>query len=553
MKAKSFLLTVLATALFTGCTSEDGKDTDYPDRSLIGKAFLSLSLQSNTGPSTRADASIDEKPGSEDESKAADVRVLLFDNNDRCLGIKTVTGGKIGNSEGSSSPTATASDAIAVPADTKKVFVVINPFTDGWDFTEEVVKGKTWNEINTAIDATIDKVATAQKFMMASAGYTRGTDKSVTAIGALTGVTVHKPADYTDAEINKAKEEAKKAPAEVYVDRLTCKVTVSLKTGGVTKPANTEFEFKGWKLSVTNKSTRLYSDLVTYPNNTKGAVYRKDKNYQVSEQPDKSKTEALRAAFDYLENIDTDSEDMPVIDNISGANAYCLENTMEAVAQQLGFTTKVVVKADYTPNGISSKGNYFSWAGKYYTLDGLKTTYANTTGTGGLKTDLPIFLYKAGVITKEVFEGNQDAKDNAVAGLSESSFNEKTGIIGRFCAVRYYHASVCYYDILIRHDKNITQKMALGRWGVVRNNWYAIEIQNVTGPGTPWIPDPSDPGPTPTDPSPGPGPDPEPGPDPDDPYNPTPPDIDDDDNDVYLSVKITINPWTYWTQEAELH
>lgn len=547
MRAKSFLLTVLTIALFTGCTSEDGKEKDYPDRSLIGKAFLSLSLQSNTGPSTRANGTIEEQPGSEDESKAGDVKVLLFDDSDRCLGIKTVTGGKIGNSEGSSNPMATVSDAIAVPADTKKVFVVINPIEGGWDFTEEVVKGKTWNEINTAIDATIDKVAAPQKFMMASAGYTREDDKSVTPIGALTGVTVHKPADYTEEGINKAKEEAKKAPAVVYVDRLSCKVTVSTKADGVTKPASTEFEFKGWKLSVTNKSTRLYSDLVTYDNNTKGAVYRKDKNYLRSEQPSIESTAALRAAFDYLENIDNISQDMPAVDNTSGTSTYCLENTMEAVAQQLGFTTKVVVKAEYTPDGINKQGSYFSWGGRYYTLAQLKKAYEDTS-SGGLKTDLPIFLHKAGIMTDDVFKGDQTGKDKVVTDLTEDSFNAKTGIIGRFCAVRYYHLSVCYYDILIRHDKSITEKMALGRWGVVRNNWYSIEIQNVTGPGTPWIPDPSDPGPTPTpDPS-----DPDPKPDPEDPYNPTPPNVDDDDNDAYLSVKITINPWVSWSQEAEL-
>jgi len=51
----------------------------------------------------------------------------------------------------------------------------------------------------------------------------------------------------------------------------------------------------------------------------------------------------------------------------------------------------------------------------------------------------------------------------------------------------------------------------------------------VSGPGTPWIPDPSDP------------------------ENPTPPGTDDDESDAYLSVKISINPWTYWTQGVDLH
>ena len=53
------------------------------------------------------------------------------------------------------------------------------------------------------------------------------------------------------------------------------------------------------------------------------------------------------------------------------------------------------------------------------------------------------------------------------------------------------------------------------RYGVVRNNWYHLDLQSVSGPGTPWIPDPSD----------------------HDPTNPTPPGTDDDESDAYLSVK----------------
>ncbi len=85
-----------------------------------------------------------------------------------------------------------------------------------------------------------------------------------------------------------------------------------------------------------------------------------------------------------------------------GTSLYCLENTMEAKAQQLGFTTKVVVKATYTPNGLTENSSYFSWKGNYYTLDQLKDEY-NNTASGGLKTDLPIFLKKAGVVARGCF------------------------------------------------------------------------------------------------------------------------------------------------------
>ena len=539
MKAKSLLLTVLAAALFTGCSDSEG---DSPDPSMIGRAFLSLSLQSTTGPSTRATGSIEEKPGSAEESKAGDVKVLLFDEHDLCLGVVPVTGATIGNSSGVSNnnPPAEATEAIAVPPKTAKVFVVINPYTTGWDFTEDKVKNKTWEEINTTItNAKVDNVATADNFMMVSEG-----DKTTADKGALTDVTtnVKIPKDYTPEEIETAKTAAKTLPAVVNVDRLASKVTVTKAADPdfTIAPTGAKFTFQGWELSVTNKSVRLYSDLVDYANKTTGAVYRKDNNYEENEQP-QNPTE-LRAAFDYLKNIDDASEDIPEVTRTSAASTYCLENTMEAKAQKLGFTTKVVVKAQYTPKDITENTSYFSWAGKFYTLDALKTAYNNTTD-GGLKTDLPKFLHKAKLMEDGVFNGADEAKNTAVAELTAEKFTEKTGIIGRYCAVRYYHESVCYYDVLIRHDKNVEQKMALGRWGVVRNNWYSISLQSVTGPGTPWIPDPSDPDPTPTDPD-----DPKP-----DPENPTGPDIDDDENDAYLSVKITINPWTFWTQEANLH
>lgn len=536
MKVKSLLFTVLAAALFTGC-SEKGDDPDVPN--MIGRAFLSLSLQSSTGPSTRADIST--QPGSEDESKASDVKVLLFDKDEKCLGVVTITGAKIGNSVGSGNPTADATDAQLVPAKTTKVFVVINPYTSGsWNFTEDALKDKSWTDINTALtNEKADHIATAQKFMMVSEG-----DKTATNKGALTDVKVHTPADYTEAEVDKAKAAAKADPAVVNVDRLACKVTVKKAADAsfTIQPTNAKFTFNGWELSVTNKSVRLYSDLVDYANKTNGAVYRKDKNYLKSEQPDLENTNSLRAAFDYLENINSEAEDIPAVNQADKASKYCLENTMEATAQKLGVTTKIVVKAQYTPDGITENTSYFSWGGKYYTLDALKTEYKNTS-SGGLKTDFPLFLHKAKVMADDVFNGDQAAKDAAVEALTADKFTAKTGMIGRYCAVRYYHLSVCYYDVLIRHDKNITQKMALGRYGVVRNNWYAIELQSVNGPGTPWIPDPSDPDPNPTDPD-NPKPDPE---------NPTNPDINDDDDDAYLSVKITINPWTYWTQEADLH
>ena len=368
MKTKSFLLSTLVTFMFAGCSSDDAREGNIPSGELNGKAYLSLSLQSHTS-TTRAE-NVVEKPGSSGESKAGTVRVLLFDEEDVCLDVVNFDDLTVGNSGGESggtgTPEAVASDAKLVPEKTKKVFVVINPYTDGnkgWNLAAETVKGKPWSAINTAIEAVIANVATNDNFMMASAGEGAGIE------GALMGVTVHKPDGYTQDKIDAAKTDAKNNPAEISVDRLSAKVEVAVKDPFSTKPDGAKFAFGGWELSVTNKSVKLYSELITYDNATTGAVYRRDKNYLSDEQPDVSNASTMEtnmdAAFNYLKNIDSESEEMPAVAQSKGTSLYCLENTMEAKAQQLGFTTKVVVKATYTPNGLTENSSYFSWKGNY--------------------------------------------------------------------------------------------------------------------------------------------------------------------------------------------
>ena len=180
MKTRSFLLSALAALMLAGC-GEDVREDEIPGNVLVGKAYLSLSLQSRTSTLTRVD-NVKTEDGSAEESKVETVTVLLFDKDEVCLDVVNVPSEDItvGNS-GGSTPSATASEAQLVPEKTAKVFVVLN--SAKWTFTKEAVVGKAWSTINTAIDAVIGDVATASKFMMASAG--------TKADGALTPVTVH--------------------------------------------------------------------------------------------------------------------------------------------------------------------------------------------------------------------------------------------------------------------------------------------------------------------------------------------------------------------------
>lgn len=523
MKVKKLFLSALAAVTLLASCSKDGPDEPVNPVDLTGKAYLSLSLKNNNEAMARSNTS---QPGTEAESKAAKVTVLLFDETFLCLGAADFSGLTVGNSAGNT-PTAAASDAKLVPAATKKIFVVINPVSsNGWDLTNDAVKGKSWQDINTTIkdaNLTIGSLTAANSFMMTSAGNQT--------YGALTTVEVVKPASDSQNDIDAAKAQAKTKAAEVYVNRMSAKVTVSENSNGVTTGNNNadKFTFVGWELNITNKSIGLYTDIVAYDNASSSAVqgiYRKDANYLLADQPEQSK---IGDEFNCLTNGGNDpANDMSSVAKAKGTDAYCFENTMDAPAQKLGYTTKAVVKAKYTPTGISEGTSYFFWHGYYLNLTALKDLYLTHSDGTGLKIDLPIFLKKAGLMASSVTD--QPDINTAVAALKASDFDAVTGVKGRYCAVRYYHESVCYYDVLIRHDQNVTADMALGKYGVVRNNWYSLTINSAGSPGTPWIPDPTDP------------------------EDPTKPDTDDDDNsEAYLSVSITVNPWTFWSQGVDLN
>ena len=97
----------------------------------------------------------------------------------------------------------------------------------------------------------------------------------------------------------------------------------------------------------------------------------------------------------------------------------------------------------------------------------------------------------------------------------------------------YYKGGVSYYPVKIRHfaDGEVkkwdgpltsydTPANFLGRWGVLRNNWYNIEISGVKTIGSPEVPE----------------------------VYPTP----DDPSEAWISVEINVLSWAKRTQSAEL-
>ena len=91
--------------------------------------------------------------------------------------------------------------------------------------------------------------------------------------------------------------------------------------------------------------------------------------------------------------------------------------------------------------------------------------------------------------------------------------------------IKGYKDGVCYYQSnLIRHFNNdqSSKDMGYGRYGVVRNNIYKINISKISGPGEPTVVPDKD------------------------------KDKDDDPKNVFVSFDVTINPWIVRTQDISL-
>ena len=97
--------------------------------------------------------------------------------------------------------------------------------------------------------------------------------------------------------------------------------------------------------------------------------------------------------------------------------------------------------------------------------------------------------------------------------------------------VKYYKDGETYYcTALVRHFDNVetpwdnsesyTDKKHLGRYGVVRNTWYQLTVNSVSGPGEPEIPDV--------------------------------PDEPDDTTEGYIKVSVDVLSWALRTQEVDL-
>lgn len=362
-----------------------------------------------------------------------------------------------------------------------------------------------------------------------------------------------------------SKEEAQAKPATtIYVERGLAKVTMKdFKTEGYKVAdgtyTNAKVEIKNWQLDVTNNSTYPVHQIGGLSSATTGFadIWKTDRFY------DKTSTAFKRvywgvdpnynnAGYQNLANCKTAFkmiENKDVTGAAGDANPqYCLENTFDLDNMKQGQTTRVVFKAVFTPNGFTKVQTFYKignntdiWKEADLKRQ-IKTVALNVMGitTPEERAKYDVDLSKGTNISGKAGQHLIEAANITYSGEAASSqvtddnvdkINKKLGLSAE-TGISTYLNGEAYYIARIKHFNEMTpwtpgtvygtdNDKFLGRYGVLRNNWYELSVNKVSGLGYPDVPE----------------------------VKPT---LPDDENDQYISVSVKILSWAKRSQKIDL-
>lgn len=551
-----FGMAVVATAL-VGCSSSDDLATDGKgNENKTEAAYASFKINLPTTTGTRGARDPEGTPefvqGEAKEYEVKNGTILIFTNEG-----KFVTSAQLGNMNPWKD---IKTDGVTTAA---TATVKLSGVTVGGNYQALVL-------LNNDVDASTSKV----KLPTAGESYATWSAKAENATAAYTKtdyIFMANAPKYTDASaepttlvpvanICASREQAEaKAATTVYVERGLAKVTMQkFNADGYAIAAGTykgdKVEIKAWQLDVTNKSTfpvhqtssltdgfaNIWSTPRFYDgdNKTFKRVYwGVDPNYS------DATLQNLIACKDAFNMIGKD--------DIAGKTGndypqYCLENTFDLANMMQGQTTRVVFKAVFTPKDFTTGQTFYKIGNNTAIWDATKLAQQihtvavtamgitdaaeqenyvvkldastnNISGTAGLHT-----------ITAANIEYKGTGTSLVAANIDK--INEKLGL--KETGISTYLNGEAYYIARIKHFNELTPWTAgegygtandkyLGRYGVLRNNWYDLSVNSISGLGYPDIPE-------------------------------VKPDVPDDENEQYINVEVKILDWAKRTQQIEL-
>lgn len=361
--------------------------------------------------------------------------------------------------------------------------------------------------------------------------------------------------------------------ASIYVERALAKVdvTASKATGNLEDDATVSYTVKGWVLDNTNKKTyylrntsnssdwlslkttsnvptKPYRFVGDDPTEAAGSLYRtywaQDPNYA-------DKPTVLANDFNTMGNKAPAS-----LKNL-GDHDYCLENTFTVPQQNQDVTTRVIIAAQLKNDGKTFyvvNDNEKDLLNADGMKDAVKSAFLNNTDVQawiktGLKegekideNDLDVTVASTAGNNTPTVSVNTTGNAKYTSGAAPTVTTDITNIM-KAIKVATYENGISYYPVRIKHfgddltpwkssekplptvsdgayPKDNQAANYLGRYGVLRNNWYNIDVQGIKKLGSPVVPEVT--GDT------------------------------DDELAAYISVKINVLSWAKRTQGAIL-
>ena len=594
MRIKHFFGLAVLAAMTASCSSNNdlvnGGNGSGENESGASYASITIKLPTTSGTRAGSGSKNDQfDEGTTSEYAVNDATLLIFQKDGTSENkYKYIETAKLGNLDPwkddktpgitTESTTITAElehATVGVDGDYYALVILNNETSTGTKVT--LPSGTTtYGEWNVATHAT-NLLDNTKGFYMANAPEFTEADKEPTTLVHIKG-------------IYRTKEEAQSKPGTtVHVERGLAKVTVGsnstgdnyFATGGAsatgTKYSNDKVKITDWALDVTNKSSfpvHVTSGLkagITPTNPTDQTVpayadiWKNEEATAGTAATSRfvSHAEAFKRVYwgidpNYsmvLTELDKCKEQFTIADAAGTSVAwkkgsgsdnplYCLENTFDIKNMTQGQTTRVLLKATYTPKALETEtdktffmiGNSSDfWTETTLTkqIENKAKEVLNTTT--GVTATLKGNLLEGGTHVLdannvEIKSGEDDRTEDVVDEINQKLGLDKSKGIG----IKTYKEGVSYYIARIKHfgddltpwkegdaTYNGENQKWLGRYGVLRNNWYDLTIEKISGPGYPDVPEVK-----PTDP--------------------------DDEDTKYINVSVKILSWAKRSQSVDL-
>ena len=576
MRIKHFFGLAVIAAMTASCSSNNDLTNGGGNGSgenETGASYASFSINLPTTSGTRADSDPTFEDGNIDEYKVNDATLLIFKkgSTEKEGDYTFVESAELGSMAPWQKPNPDETGVTTHAKITAKLesvnkndnnfaLVLLNNGTGTNAKVEMPSVGDTFSDWNAK---ATDKFAKPENgFYMANAPLFK--DNNVTTL-----VPIESTKIYPTEE-----EAAKNAATDIYVERGLAKVTLG--TGTTTeKTVNSstyqddKVTISNWALDVTNKKAfpihnvdglttefkDIWSNSATTASPTNNATtqrfvdntaalakrvyWGKDPNYDKVDlrKTDEAGKTARETEFNYVK-ANTEVSEAPT------TALYCLENTFNLDNMMQGQTTRIIFKATYTPKGFTT-GDTFYKIGKNTAIwkeaDLVKEIKAAVASVfSGVTTDKITVnldaednkITAAGThyITKDniTVTGVETITDENIKAINTQLGLKETDKVG----ISTYAGGESYYVARIKHfGDELTPWSSggygsdnlsfLGRYGMLRNNWYELTVSSVSGPGYPSVPE-------------------------------VKPNTPDDEDDKYISVSVKILKWAKRSQDVKL-